>query len=149
MEPQVIFPGLTEDPALPVVSCSRPSSVNMNCSWLRLCREAVQTIKNVFLGRGGQCCSENRLLVQNLIAIFNNDVSRARNTISIYKLRGYYLLLEEKDRKLFRNPGLLPSALCPTVPLVGSDCVLLGCPPPALPVCSWWPLEQKNLRPEL
>lgn len=65
-------------------------------------------------------CSENRLLVQNLIAIFSNDVSRAQNTMSIYKLRGNYLLLEEKDRKLLRNPGLLPSALCLAVPLVGS-----------------------------
>ena len=26
--------------------------------------------------------------------------------MTVYKLRGYYLLLEEKDRKIFRNPGV-------------------------------------------
>lgn len=80
----------------------------------------------------GKCFSENRLLVQNLTAVFRYDVSRALNTMSIYKLRGCYLLLEEKDRKLFRNPGLL-TALCPAVPLAGApdesgSCALQGVP---------------------
>lgn len=61
----------------------------------------------------GKCCSENRLLVKNLTAIFSYDVSRALKTMSINKLWRYYLLLEEKDRKLFRNSGLLL-----TVPLL-------------------------------
>lgn len=60
----------------------------------------------------GKCCSENRLLVKNLTAIFSYDVSRALKTMSINKLWRYYLLLEEKDRKLFRNSGLLLTALC-------------------------------------
>lgn len=139
LEPQVIFPGLTEDPALLVVSCSRPSSVNMNCSWLRLCREAVQTIKNVFLGRGGQCCSENRLLVQNLTAIFSNDVSRALKTMSIYTLRGIIFCWKKKTGN---SPGtqVSLSALCPAVPLAGSG-ESGAVPCWAVPACSWWPLE--------
>lgn len=149
LEPQVIFPGLTEDPALLVVSCSRPSSVNMNCSWLRLCREAVQTIKNVFLGRGGQCCSENRLLVQNLTAIFSNDVSRALKTMSIYTLRGIIFCWKKKTGN---SPGtqVSLSALCPAVPLAGSGHSQELCPAGLCQPARGGPWShQGNLRAEL
>lgn len=62
--------------------------------------------KMFYLEEVDKCCSENRLLVKNLRAIFSYVVSGVLNTMTVYKLRGYYLLLEEKDRKIFRNPGL-------------------------------------------
>lgn len=65
----------------------------------------------------GKCWFENRLLVQNLTAIFSYDVNRALNTMSMYNLREYYLLLEEKDRKFRSSPNLHCALLFPWLEL--------------------------------
>ena len=51
--------------------------------------------KIFYLEEVDKYCSKNRFLVKNLTAIFSYVVSRVLNTMTVYKLRGYYLLLVE------------------------------------------------------